>query len=231
MKKILAVLLASLLLLPALALAEGCEISANGTATITAQPDIVSVDVTAEVTSATIADAQQKISEIAANATKALLDLGVAEQDIVTINYNYSPTYDYSGDTPRQTGYQAYHSLHVTCRDVDMLDAVLAAATDNGMTQVYGVNFDVSNRTELYRQALAMAVEAAGEKAAKLAEPLGLTKLTPKCVTENGGYDYGVYANAVADRTEAVMAAGSAGIRSGDISVSASVNVVYEAEE
>ena len=231
MKKICAALLAALLLVPALALADGCEISANGTATITAQPDVVSVDVTAEVTSATIADAQQQISEIAANATKALLDLGVAEQDIVTVNYSYSPTYDYSGDSPRQTGYQAYHSLHVTCRDIEMLDAVLAAATDNGMTQVYGVSFDVSNRSELYREALALAVEAAGEKAQKLAEPLGLTKLSSKSVYENGGYDYGVYANAVADRAVAAEGSGSAGIRSGDISVSASVTVTYDAEK
>lgn len=231
MKKGLALVLAALLLLPALALADGdCEISTNGTATINAQPDIVSVDVNAEVNSGTIADAKQQVGKIVASATEALLGLGIAEEDLVTTNYSYSPTYDYSGDTPRQTGYTAWHTLRITCRDVEMLDAVLSAATDSGMTQVYSVNFDVSNRSELYRQALALAVEAAGEKAQQIADQLGLTRLSAENVVENGGYDYGVYANATADKMEAAVASGSSGIRSGTISVTANVTVQYKAE-
>ena len=50
MKRFVAIMLAALLLLPALALADdGCEITAQGTAVITAEPDIVSVTASAEV--------------------------------------------------------------------------------------------------------------------------------------------------------------------------------------
>lgn len=230
MKKIFALLFA-LLLVPTLAFADACRISADGTATITAQPDIVSIEVNGEVNSESIADAQRKLSDIVASATKALLDLGIEEDSIVTTNYSFSPTYDYSGDMPRQTGYSASHTLRVTCKDIEKLDAVLSAVTDSGMTQVYGINFDVSNRAQLYRDALALAVEAAGEKAAKLAEPLGLTVLEPVSVSEVSGYDYGVYANAMDARVTAVDSSAGAGIRSGDISVTAKVTVSYDAQE
>lgn len=232
MKKIVAIALAALLLLPVLALADdGCEITAQGTAVITAEPDIVSVTASAEVSCEAVADAQSEISQIVTKVTESLIALGVQEEDIVTQNYSYFPMYDYDQGISRLTGYRASHSLSITCRDVEMLDAVLAAVTDGGMNQVYNVNYDVSNRTELYRQALALAVEAAGEKAQRMAQPLGLTQLSAEKVVENGGYDYAVYANATADRAESVAQAGGAGIRSGNISVSASVTVTYKAEK
>ena len=231
MKRFLLLALAALMLIPTLALADGCEITAQGTAVITADPDMVSVTASAEVSSGSVADARETIGAIVAKVTESLLALGVREEDIVTQNYSYYPTYDYEPDTPRLTGYRANHSLLITCRDVEMLDAVLAAVTDGGMTQVYNVSYDVSGRAELYRQALALAVEAAGEKAQRMAEPLGLTQLKAEKVVENGGYDYGVYANATYDRVASEAAVAGAGIRSGSISVSASVTVTYKAEE
>lgn len=233
MKKIVAIALAALLLLPVLALADdGCEITAQGTAVITAEPDIVSVTASAEVSCEAVADAQSEISAIVAKVTESLIALGVQEEDIVTQNYSYFPMYDYDQGISRLTGYRASHSLSITCRDVEMLDAVLAAVTDGGMNQVYNVNYDVSNRTELYRQALALAVEAAGEKAQRMAQPLGLTTLRAEKIAENGGYDYGVYVNTMEDRAESVAVAGAgAGIRSGSVSVSASVTVTYRAEK
>lgn len=231
MRKLLALALAALLLIPTLALADdGCEITAQGTAVITAEPDMVSISANAEITCETVAEAQAQIGDIIAGVTESLLALGVQEEDLVTLNYAYYPSYDYSQSQARLVGYQASHSLSITCRDVTMLDAVLSTVTEGGMSQVYSVSYDVSNRSELYRQALALAVEAAGEKAAKMAEPLGLTLLQAQSVVEHGGNEYGAYANATYDRVAKEAAAAGTGIRSGNIAVSASVTVTYEAE-
>lgn len=230
MKRFAAMALCALLLIPALALADGCEITAQGTAVITAEPDMVSVTARAEVAAKTVAEAQEQMSGIVAAVTDGLLALGVAGEDIVTQSYSYSPTYNYEKDTPRLTGYQASHALAITCRDVELLDAVIGALTDGGMSQIYNVEYDVSGRAALYRDALALAIEAASEKAQRMAEPLGLTQLTAESVTENASYGYGVYANATADRAEGAAMGISTGIRSGTISVSASVTVVYEAK-
>lgn len=230
MRKFAAWLLAaSLLLLPAAALADDCEITAQGTAVVTADPDIVSVTARAEFTADTVAKAQEKMGGVIAAVTDGLLALGVAEEDIITENYSYSPTYDYSGSTPKLTGYEASHTLSITCRDVDLLDAVIGALTDGGMTQIYNVSYDSSKGSELYRDALELAIQAAQEKAQRMAKPLGLTIVAPESVTELGGGNYAVYSNAKADLAEASAAGIETGIRSGSVSVSASVTVVFEA--
>ena len=230
MKRFAAMALCALLLIPALALADGCEITAQGTAVITAEPDMVSVTARAEVAAKTVAEAQEQMSGIVAAVTDGLLALGIAEEDIVTQSYSYSPTYNHEKDTPRLTGYQANHTLAITCRDVTLLDAVIGALTDGGMSQIYNVEYDVSGRAALYRDALALAIEAAGEKAQRMAEPLGLTELTAQSVTENKSVGYSTYANVTADRAESAAMGIETGIRSGRISVSASVTVVYEAK-
>ena len=230
MRKWLALALTALLLIPALALADGgCEITAQGTAVITAEPDMVSITANVETTSDAIADAQAQISEIIAKATESLLALGLQEEDVVTRDYSYYPIYEYEPD-PSHAGYRASHTLSITCRDLEMLEAVLSAVSDSGMSRVYINTYDVANRAELYRQALALAIEAAGEKAEKMAEPLGLAQLTARKVVENGGYGYGEYANVTFDRVASEAAVAGAGIRTGNISVTASVTVTYEAE-
>ena len=231
MRKWAAMALCALLLLPALALADGgCEITAQGTAVIHAEPDIVSVTARAEVAAKTVAEAQAQISDVVAAVTDGLLALGIAEEDIVTQSYSYSPTYNHEKDTPRLTGYQANHTLAITCRDVTLLDAVIGALTYGGMSQIYNVEYDVSGRAALYRDALALAIEAAGEKAQRMAEPLGLTELTAQSVTENKSVGYSAYANVTADRAESAAMGIETGIRSGSIAVTASVTVVYEAK-
>ncbi len=231
MKKVLAIALAMLMLLPALAFAEdGCEITARGNAVINVDPDMVSVTANAQVTADTVSQAQTQMSEIIKAVTESLLALGVQEEDIVTQDYSYYPSYNYEESTPRLVGYQANHSLFISCRDIGMLDAVISAITESGMNEIYNVQYNVSNRSELYQKALAMAIEVAGEKAQTMAEPLGMTQLTPKEVIENASYEYSVYENVAVDAARAEDASIETGIRSGTIAVNASVTVVYSAQ-
>ena len=156
-----------------------------------------------------------------------LLDLGVEEKDIVTTSYTYYPTYDYNSETPTVNGYQANHTLSITCKDVDMLDSVIGVVTDCGMSEIYNVEYDVSNRSELYRQALKAAIEEAAAKAEGMAEAAGMTIDHLESVTENTGFDehtVSTYDGAVSMKAEAA----GTGIRSGSVSVTASVTAVYE---
>ena len=49
--------------------------------------------------------------------------------------------------------------------DVEMLDSVVGVVTDSGMSDIYSVTYDVSNRSDLYKQALELAIDAAAKKA------------------------------------------------------------------
>lgn len=233
MKKILVFALALMLAIPALAFADGdsAEIAAQGTVVVTAAPDMVTVTANASVSGRSVADAQEGMNAIVQSATQKLLDLGVEEKDIVTTSYTYNPTYDYKYDynseTPTVNGYQANHTLSITCKDVDMLDSVIGVVTDCGMSEIYNVEYDVSNRSELYRQALKAAIEKAAAKAEGMAEAAGMTIDHLESVTENTGFDeytVSTYDGAVSMKAEAA----GTGIRSGSVSVTASVTAVYE---
>lgn len=233
MKKWMAMLLAAAMLLTmtAGALADGdAEITVQGSAQITAAPDVVSVTANASVQAATVSEAQTQMSAIIAAVTDGLKALGLTEEDFVTTNYSYYPAYDYSTGSGVISGYQANHTLRITCRDTKALDAVITTITENGMTEIYDVSYDVSTRSQLYRDALALAITAAEEKAAKMAAAGGLTITGIEQITENAGYgaDYGVYREA-----DALAASGTidTGIRSGSVTVSANVTVVYEAKK
>ena len=236
MKKILVFALALMLAIPALAFADrdSAEIAAQGPVVVTAAPDMVTVTANASVSGRSVADAQEGMNAIVQSATQKLLDLGVEEKDIVTTSYTYNPTYDYKYDynseTPTVNGYQADHTLSITCKDVDMLDSVIGVVTDCGMSEIYKVEYDVSNRSELYRQALKAAIEKAAAKAEGMAEAAGMTIDHLESVTENTGFDeytVSTHDGAVSMKAEAA----GTGIRSGSVSVTASVTAVYEARK
>ena len=225
MKKVIYMLLSAMLLMGVCAAAQGeATITVQGSGSVTAVPDIVTITVNASVMGATMYDAQVQVSTIVESATTMLLELGLQEADIVTTNYGYNPQYRYEEDARLLVGYQASHTMEITCRDIGLLDSVIGAVTDSGMTDIYNISYDVADRSALYRQAVELAVASAAEKAHVMAAAGGLTLGALESLTENQSYDarYAVTAMAAKD------AAGiNTGIRAGGVSVSASVTAVY----
>ncbi|MBR5561248.1 MAG: SIMPL domain-containing protein [Clostridia bacterium] len=241
-KKMLAALLAAVMMLgvcgaaaegayatpaPVQHSAERTTITVQGSAQILADPDEVSVTASASVTAGTVGAAQEAMNAIVAAATEKLLALGVLDEDIVTADYNYYPRYNY--DTNVLTGYEANHTLTITCRDVEMLDSVIGALTDSGVTNIYSVQYDISTRSELYQQALDLAIQRAEQKALRMAQTSGLMITGVRAITENGGYHEGYAVSGKADGAVLRAQSVSTGIRSGSVGVSAGVTVVYEA--
>ena len=222
-----AVLLFAMLLAIPAAQADGLtQITVQGNGSVSAQPDMVTIHVNASALEESMLSAQHVISETVAKATQALLALGVAESDIITTSYGYYPRYSYEQDPPKITGYQASHALEITCRDITRLDAVITALTDSGIAEINDVSYGVADKRGLYKQALELAVRAAEEKAAALAAASGVTLTGLESLTENQGYD-ARYAMVTSAKGENAI---DTGIRSGSISVNASVTAVYTAQ-
>lgn len=232
MKRWICALLAALLVLAlgACALAQdtgAAKITVQGSGVISAVPDMVTVTVNASMTAGTMLDAQTKVSEIVESATTKLTELGVKGSDIVTTSYGYNPQYSYETDVRRLIGYQASHTLEITCRDVLMLDAVIGVVTDCGMSDIYNVSYDISYRGELYMQALDLAIRSAEQKALSMAASSGKMLTGLDSLSENQSYDARfALKSAAADEASGL----NTGIRAGGVSVSASVTAVYSAE-
>lgn len=233
MKRLMALLLTVLLCFTAAtALAEGVTFTVQGTAAITATPDVVSVSANAMVNAASAMEAQSQISEMIARLRTALLELGLTDDDIVTQNYSFYPQYDYVDGRENLVGYQANHSIEITCRDLNKLNEVLTAVTESGVTQLYSITYGVSTRNEIYRRALCDAIRAAREKAELMAASCGYDELAMTSVEEQGNYiGVTMYAsNDLRDEAAAAEKVLDTGINAGSISVSASVEVVFTAK-
>jgi len=231
MKQMICMMLALTMLLcaPAMAQEPGvAAITVQGNGSVTATPDIVTVTVSASMTAGTMLDAQKQVGAVVESATAKLLELGVLPEDLVTTGYSYNPRYNYDDDTRRLIGYEASHTLEITCRDVEMLDSVIGAVTDSGMTDIYSVSYGVADRSALYMQALDLAIQSAKEKADAMAAAGGMKITGLESLSENQSYDARYVLKSTAAQEDA--AAVNTGIRAGGISVSAGVTAVYRAQ-
>ncbi|GHU84008.1 hypothetical protein FACS1894196_4750 [Clostridia bacterium] len=227
MKKLLVlVLVLCLVALPVMALADS-TLRAQGVATVTAAPDKAVISVGYSCENVDVRTAQTNN----ANAITAIVDavkaLGVEEADIATLYVNIHPQYRYTDDTPTLRGYTVEHMLEITVKNLDLVGSVLDAALDAGANQTSGVTYGTTRENELYLQALGLAVENAVAKANALAVASGVWLGALEEVNEGSSsspYD----ARYSLKSTQAVMdsSIGST-LRSGDISVVASVELVY----
>lgn len=145
----------------------------TGEGKVTMIPDIALVNVGVTAQGPSVSAVQDQLNKKMNAVTAAVKRIGVDGKDIQTSNYNISPTYDYTGDTQRITGYQANSNLTIKVRKIDNANAVIDAATANGANQVGGVTFDVDNKTKAENQAREQAVADAKSKADVAAKAAG----------------------------------------------------------
>lgn len=137
------------------------------------KPDTASITAGISVQAQTVKAAQDQINSTINRVSEAVKKIGVDSKDIQTANYNVYPTYDYSGSTKRITGYSASTNLSIKVRNLDSINNVIDAATENGANQVSGLSFDADDKTEAENDAREKAVAEAKSKAEQAARIAG----------------------------------------------------------
>lgn len=133
------------------------------------------------VRSANAQDIQKVIQAIGA--------LGVQARDIATDYYIVYPIYEeYSSLVIK--GYRIDNTVSITLRDVGLVDDVLIAALKAGANEVQDVQFYSSELRQHRDQARALAMKAAGEKAADLAGTAGAQAGCVLSISENTWSQY-----------------------------------------
>lgn len=229
MKKALLIFLAACLLAaPTLALAEGNLLRTQGSATLTVAPDraILSVGYAGEETDP--GAAQQEAATATAAVLHAVMALGIDEADIATEYLNTYPVYNYTDAGQTLHGYRVEHMLLITVADLGIVGKVLDAALSAGANQANGITYAASNEGDVYLQALALAVESAAAKADALAIASGVWLAGLREINEitNGAAPSARYA-ADAKAENAIASLGGT-VMTGDLKITASVELVYE---
>jgi uncharacterized protein YggE len=148
------------------------SINVSGTGRVTIVPDIAKINIGVRTEAEVVTDALDENSANANNISEVLQDLGVAEEDIQTSNFNVYPSDQYNPMTGQVEGrkYVVENTVNVTVRDLTSLGDVLSAVVDAGANAIYGINFDVENREEAVAEARKLAIEDAQAKAEAIAE-------------------------------------------------------------
>ena len=205
-------------------------ITVNASSEVKVVPDKASFSAEVMAMAATAEEAQSQGSEMTNAVIDALVAAGVDEKSIQTSYTNLSPTYDWSSDEPKVTGYEQRTSLQVSDVDLDVVAALMQTCVAAGATGVYGPNYYASTYDEAYAQALTEAITASREKAAAMAKAAGVGLGDVVSIVE--GYQNTMY-RATNESADFEMAlGGDAGggemkVAPGEVSVEAQVTVSY----
>ncbi len=206
-------------------------ITVVGNGMVKAQPDIARVTVGVETTAPA---AQQASEQARTNMQQVLATLkqqGIADKDIQTSGYNIyveqPPRPVNATGTPAESKpiYHVSNEVLVTVRDLAKVGSLLDAVVASGANNIYGVSFDVADRTPFQSQARQMAVSDAQSHATELVKAAGVQLGDVISISE-------IVGNTNVAPTFRLAAAPSSGggptpIQAGELEVSEQVQIVY----
>jgi uncharacterized protein YggE len=140
-------------------------IKVNGKGLVEVEPDMVLISVGVITKDENPQVAQSLNDEISKKLINALLQIGIAKEDIKTSSYTIYPEYDYIEGKQILTGYNVTHILEVKVRDTRLAGTVLNTAVQNGANQINKVDFTLEDARYHYNKALKLAVKDAATKA------------------------------------------------------------------
>jgi|SRR5579871_386194 len=151
-------------------------ITAVGTASVSATPDLARVDVSVSTQAATAQAAASANASQAGAMISALQALLGANASIKTVNYSLSPVYNNPppGQSATIVGYTVSNTVEVALTDLTQIGKVIDTAISNGANRVQGVSFDLQDRNPPTAQALKMAAASARAQAEAIASGLNL---------------------------------------------------------
>lgn len=188
-------------------------------------PDRVIIGAGVTSTAATATAAMRQNAAEMQKVIARIKALGIAEKDIQTTGITLGAQYNYSGPTPRFTGYQAANRVSVILRKIDDTGTVLDALVEAGATDISGPDFGVENDAAAKQQARARAVERGEAQARAYATMLGYQGVKVLAVAESivGGGPIPM-ADSVVERA----AATAAPVQPGVIATGVNVTITYE---
>lgn len=152
------------------------SVSGNGEANLA--PDIAYIYIGVHTEKLTAAEAVAENTTQTEALIAAILDFGIDEQDVRTMNFSIWPVERYDPQTGQPTGEKTYavdNTVYVTVRELDTLGDLIDTAVQAGANTVNSVQFDVADKDAALQSARADAIKDAQAKAQELAEASGVT--------------------------------------------------------
>ncbi|RPF53318.1 SIMPL domain-containing protein [Aquisalibacillus elongatus] len=145
-----------------------------GEGIVTTEPNVAEVKLGVVTENQDLTQAQRENAENINRVIRAIMQQGVARQEIQTMDYSIQPQYDYVDGIQQFRGYEVSHFLSVTIDDISNVGRVIDAAVEAGANRVMDIRFSVSHPEVFYQLGLTRALDDAVAKAETLAESMGV---------------------------------------------------------
>ncbi len=144
------------------------SITVSGRGSVSGKPDLALVSLGVETYAATVGEASQQNNAKMAAVMAKLKELGIADKDIQTSNFNIS--FDRQGPDPSNGQYRVSNMVQLKVRNPEQAGSLIDAMVKAGANQVWGVSFTIEDQAALEAQARAKAVEDARQRGDALAK-------------------------------------------------------------
>ncbi len=172
---------------------DGPKITVNGEATVNVQPDKIVIALGIETRDMEIMGAKQKNNEILKKALAVLHESGVPDKEIQTDHLSIEPRYRDNYGREDFLGYFVRNTLLVTVTDTEKVEGLITKALQSGVNYIHGIDFQTTEFKKYREQARKLALEAAREKAEKMAGVLGQSIGSPVQISETYSGSPGSY--------------------------------------
>lgn len=201
------------------------DIIVSGTGKVFAKPDVAMVSLGVKTQALKSQDAVSQNNEKMNAVIKAVKDLGVAEKDIQTTNYNLSPVYDWTEKGQVFKGYTLDQAVAVKIRNFDKINDILDASTSAGANTVGSLQFVVDNKEKALSEARVLAIAEAKAKAEDMAKVSGLSLVKIVNVSEaKNNYPQPFYGMGITNASEK---SATPDIQTGQSEIDLTVSLTY----
>ncbi|MFA4837497.1 MAG: SIMPL domain-containing protein [Dehalococcoidia bacterium] len=213
----------------------------TGEAEIRVVPDEVVLTLGVETLDKDLNTARNQNDERIKRVLAGAADLGIQPKDIQTDYMSITPQYDtittelepgYKRQKQEFTGFSASKNVVITLKDISKFEDLYTFVMTEGASYLQGIQFQTTELQKYRIEARALAVKAAREKAAAMAEGLGQKLGKAQTISEgsSGWWPKSSAANAVQNIGGEGYQSLDATIAPGQITVTSTVTVVFELE-
>lgn len=203
-------------------------VNVTGEHIIKVNPDGATVSFMISTTNKNLQSAKKENDNLISKAISYLKKQKIEDADMLTTNVDLSPYNEYVKDETPKPMFRASQSITFKVKNLDKLPDLLSGIVDLGVNNIQNVQFTSTKMNELQDQARAKAMLNAKEKATILAAALGQKVGAAFSITDNTSTNNNsprpVY---MAYKSADSMASGQAPIATGEIEITANVQVSF----
>ncbi|MEW6716040.1 MAG: SIMPL domain-containing protein [Chloroflexota bacterium] len=200
-------------------------LSVTGVGKVSLSPDMASISIGVSTQNSSAKEALASNNQQTQKVIETLVVFGIDSKDIRTTDFSIYPQQEW-GANGQLIGvfYHVNNTVLVTVRELEQLGRILDTVVQAGANNIYGIQFDLTDKSAALAEARSLAVQDAQTEAEQLAEAAGITLgLVQSISTYAGEEAVPLYRGMVM-----VEAPAEVPISAGEMTISVQVDVVYE---